>query len=285
MVPLQRADSPWPLHVPIMVGALVVVFAVLYAPVFAWLVRSWLDNEIYQHGFLVPAIAGYLVWLRRRELGSLPVRPSLVGGAAVLALGGLMLVLGKVGSVLVLLVETSLLVTLAGLVLLLLGPAFLKALALPLGYLSFMIPLVADRTIWVHWPFQLLAATVSTELLQLLGLAAHREGLFIVLPRVTLEIAEECSGIRFMISVIAVGIPLAYLTQRTWRRGVGLIAIGVAIGILANSVRVALIGVWAYLDGEVLNGPLHVLQGMFVAWAGYAALVVGAWALSRESVR
>ena len=52
---------------------------------------------------------------------------------------------------------------------------------------------------------------------------------------------------------------------------------------LANGLRVALIGVWVYYGGQIVHGPVHVFQSLFVAWIGYAALLVGAWWLRRES--
>src|SRR5262249_10646509 len=103
------------------------------------------------------------------------------------------------------------------------------------------------------------------------------------LPQLTLEVAEMCSGIRFMISVLAVGIPLAQLTQRTRWRKVAVVLVAIAVGILANGLRVALIGVLVYHGWEVIKGPFHVLQAMFVAWIGFVALFVGAWLLGRES--
>lgn len=264
--------------------ALAIAFGIAYARVFSSLVRAWLDNEIYRHGFLVPFIAGYLVWVNRRQLRSLEARPSILAGTSLVLLAGAMLLLGRAGAVAIV-QQLSLLVMVPGLVVLLAGWAYLRALALPIAYLFFMIPLLADGTDWVHWPFQLLAANIGIWLLQSLGLAAFREGIYIELPRVTLEIAEACSGIRFMISVIAIGIPLAYLTQRTWPRRLGLVAFGVGIGILANGFRVASIGIWAYVGGEVLKGPFHVFQAMVVAWIGYAALFAGAWLLNRGPLR
>ncbi len=263
-------------------SVLAAAFALLYAPILAMLVRAWLDNGIYRHGFLVPFISGYLAWVKRDRLRALTPAPSFLAGAPLMILAAAMLLVGKFAAEIAILEELSLMPMITGLVLALLGWAHLKALALPIGYLFFMIPVLADGTDWVHWPFQLLAAHGGVWLLQSLGLAALVEGVYIVLPRITLEVAEACSGIRFMISVIAIGIPLAYLTQRTWPRRVALVAFGVLVGIFANSLRIAAIGVVAYYWGVVLHGPFHIFQVMFVSWVGYGALFLGAWFLGRE---
>jgi exosortase len=266
-------------------GVIALLFTALYATVFADLVRAWLDSEIYRHGFLVPAIALYLVWVRRRELADVPVAPSWTLGVPLVLAAGALLLAGKLGAVIAILQEVSLVVMVAGLVALLLGAAWLRALALPIAYLTFMIPLISDGTDWVHGPFQILAANIGVALMQLFGYAAFQQGVFIELPMATLEVAEVCSGVRFMISVVAIGVPLAYLTQRTWPRRIGLVLFGVLIGLLANGARVALIGMWAFWTGEVSKGPLHVLQAMFVAWAGYLALGAAAWWLRRGETR
>lgn len=264
----------------IQIGILATLFAILYAPVFGFLLQTWRGRDDYNHGFLVPFIALYFVWMQRRQLGKLEVAPSVAGGLPWMGLAGLMLLLGKLGSVVVL-QDLSLPVMIAGLVLLLSGKEYLEILALPIGYLLFMIPIFGVGSDWVHWPFQLLAANIGTWLLQSLGFAALREAQYIQLPQVTLEVAQACSGLRFLMAVVAIGIPLAYFSQRTWLRGVGLVGFAVAVAILANALRVALIGVWVYYGGRIVHGPFHVLQGLFAAWIGFVALFAGAWFLHK----
>lgn len=253
----------------------------LYAPAFAFLARTWWNNDVYSHGFLVPLIALYLVWVRRGGLAALPVAPVRVGGTAIVVAAGVLLLLGRVAAV-ILLEEISLLVMVVGLVWLLLGRRYLKALALPIAYLVFMMPVFGEGTDWIHWPFQLLAANIGIGLLQGLGIPAYREAQFIYLPRVILEVADACSGVRYLISVVAIGVPLAYLTQRTWWRRLALVGVGVVIAILFNGLRVALIGVWVYYGGEIVHGPFHVFQAMLVAWIGFVGLIAAGWVLGRE---
>ncbi|HEU5321300.1 MAG TPA: exosortase W [Methylomirabilota bacterium] len=273
------AAGPW--LVGGAVGLLAVGVALLYAPVLAFLARTWRTNDVYSHGALVPLIALYLVWVRRDRLAGLPLAPAGTAGAAVMVTAVALLLLGRLAAVM-LLQEISLLVLIVGLVCWLLGPSHLRVLALPVAYLVFMMPVFGEGTDWIHWPFQLLAANIGIGLLQGLGFPAFREAQFIHLPLVTLEVADACSGVRYLISVVAVGVPLAYLTQRTWRRRVSLVAVGVVIAIVFNGLRVALIGVWVYYGGEIVHGPFHVLQAMFVAWIGFVALFATAWALGRE---
>jgi EpsI family protein len=93
-----------------------------------------------------------------------------------------------------------------------------------------------------------------------------------------MEVVEGCSGVQFLISVIALGIPLVYLTQKTWKRGIIVIAFSVAISIPTNGARVALAGIMGHYYGSgSFHGPFHILQGLFVSYVGLIALFVVNW--------
>lgn len=262
----------------------VALVAALYTPVMRGLVDMWSASDDFGHGFLVPFIAGYLVWLKRNELKRVGWAPDPWSGLPLVVLAGFMLLIGKLGSV-ALLQELSLLVMLAGLVLLLMGRASLSLLAFPIAYLVFMINIFGEAFERIHWPFQLLAAEIGVWLLHAFGFAVYLEAQYIYLPRIILEVAEACSGINYLVSLIAIGIPLAHFTQRTWPRRVALVGLAVGIAILANGVRVALIGAWAYGGGLPIHGPHHVFQGVFVAWVGFGGLFLGAWLLGNSPPR
>jgi EpsI family protein len=262
------------------IGALVGVFVLLYWPVLRDLAGIWWTRDDYSHGFLIVPISLYLVWAKRSELRQLPVKPSSVWGLSLLVAAGLLLLVGMAARVLVL-SGLSFVGMIVGLVLLLLGKAYVKALAFPIAYMLLMIPIFDEILAPFHWPLQLLTASMSMQLLHLLGVPALVEQQYIVLPRITLEVATLCSGVNYLISVLAIGFPLAYLTLRTWGSRVALILSAVAIGVGANWVRVALIGMWANWGGEVLHGPVELLRAMFVAWVSVLGLVVGAWGLSK----
>src|SRR6185436_12827985 len=101
---------------------LVALLALLYWPILQKLVTDWWDDPNYSHGFLVPVFSGYVIWTRRAQLAALTPRGSWAGGLPVLLLGLGLLVLGEVGAERFL-AASSLVVVLAGLVLLHLGPA------------------------------------------------------------------------------------------------------------------------------------------------------------------
>ena len=264
------------------ISLLVLAFAFLYLPVFRAFVETWWSRDDYSHGFLIPLISLYLVWYRREKLRYIQLQPALTAGVLVMITAAAMFLLGDAGGVITL-QQLSLVVMIAGLTLCFWGVECLKAVGFPLAYLLFMIPIADEVINPLHWTFQLVTAKMGVSILHLLGFTALLEGQYIFLPAITLEVAKACSGISYLISIIAIGIPLAYVTQRTvWRR-LALVVSAVVIGVIANWMRVAMIGVWAYYGGAVLHGPFHLFQALFVAQIGFVALFVGAWLLSRTA--
>ncbi len=262
-------------------GLLGAAFVFCYAGVLGTLAVQWWGNDAYSYGFLIPGISAYLAWTRRERLRGIPVRPSLAAGGSVLIVGFTMLILGHTAGVAAA-EELSLVFVLSGAVILVLGVGYFRELLFPIAYLLFMIPAWGVLTSRLHAPLQLLSASIGMSLIQVIGVPAFREGTLLHFPNITLEVAQVCSGANYLIAVIAIGLPLAYLSLRKLRSRVILLAFGVVVAVLSNSLRVALIGVLSYLKiGGDIHGPFHVLQGMFVAVVGYVALFAGAWALSR----
>ena len=256
-------------------------FLFCYAKVFADLVRIWLDNGVYSHGFLVPFISLYLIRLRRKKLEGLRPSPSYRFGLPVTAAGLAMLLTAHAGGVLFFR-EVSLLITIVGIVLLLLGTPFLRALWFPIAYLSFMLTIWGTFIARLQMPLQTFSAMMAAKLIHFAGIPVYRESVYISLPNITLQVASVCSGVGNLISVLAIGIPLAYLTLKSWPRRIILVFGAVIIAILGNGLRVALIGTLAYYDmaGD-LHGPYHLLQAMLVSFIGFFALFAGAWILAK----
>jgi exosortase len=253
---------------------MVAAFLYLYVPVLTKLVANWWDDSDYSHGFLVPVLGAYFAWQRRHRLAEVPPQPSWWGGG-VLLLGLSMLLLGNIGAELFLM-RSSMIVVLAGLILYHLGWRHLQTLAFPLAFLLFMIPLPAILLNAITFPLQLLAAKMSTFALQAISLPVYREGNVIFLPRTTLEIVEACSGIRSLVSLLALAVVFAYMTQhRLWKRMM-LVVSAVPIALVANAFRIWGTGVLAHFYGtRVAEGFYHTFAGwlIFLVAFGLLALV------------
>jgi exosortase len=245
--------------------------AILYADLVVGLVRAWRTNDDYSHGFLVAPLCAYFVWERRHRLAMLDVRPSLTGLAIVL-ISLLVLVAGELGAELFL-ARVSLIGVLAGSVMFVLGPGHARTLALPLCFALLMIPLPAIVFNAIAFPLQLVASRVAEVTLSALSIPVIREGNIIYLATATLEVAEACSGIRSLVSLLTLGIVYGYFTEDSviWRAA--LAAATLPIAIVANALRVAGTGFLAHMAGAAAaDGFLHTFAGWLVFMAAVVML-------------
>ncbi len=276
---------PYTLSIPartwLKAGILTAVLVYCYLNPLSLMVRTWLDRDGYSHGFIVPFISMYFAYADRERLRRLPIQPNITGGLALILISSSLLIFGEIGNTATV-QQIALFTLIPGLALLFLGTRYTKGLALPLVYLTLMFPIILDLAIArLHWPFQLFTATASTKLLRILDIPAFRDVQYIELPGATLEVANACSGVRYLLSIIALGVPLAYFTQKSWARRILLVTFAVLVGVLANPLRVTLIGIWTYYTGQDVHGPLHIFQGIFVSVVGFIFLLAGAWVLAR----
>ena len=242
------------------------LIAWLYAAILARLVLQWIGpsrDPNFEHGVFVPLFAIFILWQNRARLKAMPPTPSWTG-VPLIALSLVMLVLGVLGAELFF-SRTSLLVLLAGLIILFQGWSFFRAVLFPWAFLFLMIPipnLVLQR---VTFPLQLLASRLATLLLQLVGVPVLREGNMIVLAAMPLDVAEACSGIRSLLTLVTLAIIYGYLMEsRLWVRIV-LACSAVPIAVAANSLRIFGTGLLVqYWDPEKAEGFFHAFSGWLI---------------------
>jgi exosortase len=247
--------------------------ALVYWRVFQKLIYDWGHDDNYSHGFLIIPIALYFVWERRHRLLALPVRPTTFG-LVIFAGGILVLIAGLLGSELFL-SRISLIGVVGGIILFLFGWAHLRALTFPLLFLLLMIPLPALIFNQIAFPLQLLASRAGEFAISTANIPVLREGNVLVLASTTLEVAEACSGIRSLISLLALGIVFGYFTDsRVWVRL--LIALStIPVAIVSNGARVAGTGIAAHHWGAgVAEGFFHEFSGWVVFAVAFALMLV-----------
>jgi exosortase len=244
-------------------GLLVLLLAWLYLPIISHLARQWWSDPNFSHGFFVPAFSGFVLWQDRTRLASLSPQPSWWGLPMIL-LGLMMLVLGDLGAELFI-SRTSLPILIAGLVTLLLGWNFLRAVLFPLAFLILMIPIPAIVFNQITFPLQLLASKIASSILPALGVPVLREGNIIGLPLMQLEVAEACSGIRSLMSLTTLAIIYGYLTEsNVWIR-VLLAVASLPIAVATNSLRIVGTGLLVqYWDPDKAEGFFHAFSGWLI---------------------
>jgi exosortase len=248
-------------------------------PVVSKLVRDWAHDENYSHGFLIVPLAVWFAWRQRERLRAARVRPAGVGLLVICGALALIIV-GQLGAELFL-TRVSLIVMLAGAILFLHGWQHLRILAGPLLFLLLMVPLPAILFNQIAFPLQLLASRLGTAGIQACAVPVLREGNVIVLADTSLEVAEACSGIRSLVSLLTLGILYGYFTDpRPWTRAI--IALStIPIAIAANAARVTGTGVLAHYYGpEAAHGFFHTFSGWLVFVVALLLLFVVARVLS-----
>lgn len=247
---------------------------------FSMLINTWSNMPRYSHGFIIPFVSLYLVWVKRNILLDTPVRPNSVIGIPLIITAVLFLIFGKISAVGIA-QQVSILVMITGLIFQLLGTQSMRILLLPVSYLILMIPIFDGLISRFEWPFQLLSAEMAVKALQSYGIPVHHQSNLIVLPEVTLEVAKACSGIQYLISIIAITIPLMFIFLKDKRARIFLVVLALLVGITTNWLRVILVSLWAYYGGKNIHGPAHMLQGMFVSVFGFIVLFLAAILLGK----
>ena len=242
---------------------LLALVGVLYAPILFRLTQQWGSDPNFSHGFLVPVFAGFVLWQDRAQLAAIRPAPS-IWGLAVILLSLCTLILGVFG-VELFLSRVSLLMLASGLILFFLGWEFLRAVLFPLVFLILMVPLPAIVFSQITFPLQILASKLSASMLPFFGVPVFREGNVINLPAMPLEVAEACSGIRSLLSLMTLAIMYGYLLEKRLVIRVVLALASVPIAVVANGVRIVGTGLLVqYWDPDKAEGFFHAFSGWLI---------------------
>lgn len=262
------------------ISVFLVAFALLYAGAIQGMVLDWYHDENYSHGFLIPLVSGYLVWQRLDELKEVELRPTAPG--LLVALGGIALFLFGMLAGESFTMRFSMLVVLAGAILYGYGAGLMKALAFPFAYLIYMIPLPYILYDSIAFPLKLMVSKYSVAFLKLIGIPVMREGNVINLVSTTLEVADACSGIRSIVSLLALATALAYFSQKGWLKRTLLIFSALPIAIFANGVRVIGTGILATRYGAAAaQGFFHEFAGLVIFGVAMALLLLTSYFLGK----
>jgi len=253
------------------VALLAVSFVLLFWQVIAKLVHDWGINDNYSHGYLIPPLAAYLAWERRHVLASTPTSRAW-SGLVVIAGSVCVLLVGLLGAELFL-SRIAMLGALVGGILFILGWRHLKLLAFPLGVLLLMIPIPAILFNQIVFPLQLVASQAGEMAVAAAGIPVLREGNVIFLANTTLEVAEACSGIRSLVSLMTLAIVFGYFTDPRPAVRIAIALSAVPVAIVANALRVAGTGIAAhYYGAAAAEGFFHSFSGWIVFIAAFAML-------------
>lgn len=242
---------------------LVVISTVLYSSVLIELVAAWWGDPNFSHGFFVPLFSGMVVWLNRKRLATIPQELAW-GGLVVVAVALCALIVGVLGAEFFL-SRSSLVLLIAGLVIYLRGWRLFRAAMFPWACLFLMIPIPGLLLNQVTAPMQLLAAKFAHAILVLFGVPVLREGNILFLPAMTLEVAQACSGIRSLVTLVTLAVIYGYFRElSTVRRLILLLAVG-PIAIAANGLRIVATGLLVqFWSPDKATGFFHAIESLFM---------------------
>ena len=247
--------SPWRMSM-LVAGCYALVLLFAFSTTSWSIVAIWLRSETFAHGFLIIPICLWLVWNQRdRVTGINPVSAPWV---AILILPiGIVWLLAVLADVLVI-QQLALVAMIVVGIWAILGHQLARALAFPLLFLFFAVPMGEALVP----PLMEFTATSTVWMIQQTGVPVYREGLYFALPTGNWSVVEACSGVRYVIASVTLGVLYAYLTYTSlWRRAL-FILISAIVPVFANTVRAYIIVMLGHLsDMKVATGVDHLIYG------------------------
>jgi exosortase D (VPLPA-CTERM-specific) len=249
------------------------LFFGIYHSAIVWLVNEDWPRADYSYAYLIPFVVLYIIWDKRVTLASLPSVRSWKG-LVPLALGLLLFWLGELGGEFFTLYVSSWLV-LVGICWLHLGWKKLKTLALAFIFILAMFPFPNFIHGKISVKLQLISSQLGVVMLHLTGMSAYREGNVIDLGFTQLQVVDACSGLRYVIPLMILGLLLAYFFRAAfWKRAFVFLST-IPLAIVTNSMRVAITGVLYRVWGqEAAEGFFHGFSAWFIFIFSLAVLLL-----------
>jgi exosortase A len=269
--PASSFDAQWRRHATALAAAWAVLLLLFRRDV-ADLAAIYWTNTTFGHCLFVAPVIGWLVWQRRRELALVPPA-GWWPGLALVGAGGFGWLLGDAASV-ALFRHAGLVLMLQGAAVTLLGPNVARALLFPLAYMIFLVPFGE----FLEGPLQDITVAMVVPLLHLFAVPAVVDGVLITTPNGYFEVAEACSGAKFVIAMIAFGVLVANVCYLRWRHRIAFLAMALIVPVIANGVRAfgTIYAAW-WTSVEQATGMDHIVYGWFFFAAVMAAVLAIGW--------
>lgn len=274
-----------------MVLALGAVFAWLF---YRWFLKqhqhSWNKPEDWAHAYVIPLISVYLIWRSREAIARTAAR-VFWPGLLPLMLGVLCYFFALINIKNHMIQGFSLILTLFGLCLLMLGPKMMRYLFVPTGYLVFAVTISESIMIAITFKLQLIASKGSWVMLNMIGkpfgwFTAEVDGNTLMIitsagAEIPMNVAEACSGMRMVVAFFALAVAVALIACRDWWQRILLIALAAPVAILMNIVRVTVLGLFSLADPELATGDAHTIIGTLLLFPSLLLFLGVVWVLNR----
>ena len=225
----------------------IVMFILAYLPVWQSLIKTWAGSEDYSHGFFILPISLYLVWQKKDALSKLPVEGSVWGLFVISA--ALLLYIFSIFAEIKTLSSFSMVPLISGIIIYLWGFQMFRALLFPVAFLVFMIPVPSQIYSYLTVPLQLFVSKISVWIASMFGVPVFCEGNVIHLPDRTLQVVRACSGMRSIVSLLAISAVLGHFTLKSNMLRTILFSSSIIAAIIVNIMRVVFMLLAFYYAG------------------------------------
>lgn len=254
--------------------SITILFLLTYVPTFIWMWDRWFARDsYYSHGILIPFVVVFLVWQKREDLASIK-KISSGWGMFLIITGMLMHIFASLMRV-YFISGFSMLIVLVGLILFFYGFAVFKKILFPILFLVFMIPVPLVIITNISFKMKIFAAKIATDILNNAGIPALREGSLIHMRNAQIVVDDVCSGLRSLISLMALGSIFAYWMKSSIVRKYLLFIITIPIAIVTNVARIIFLSSIAEIWGpKYAVGFIHDASGFLVFALAFILLFV-----------
>jgi len=253
--PQNSVADTWRLPL-ILTGFLIVALLLIYFPTTASIVHIWNSSETFTHGYLILPISLWLVWRNKSHFYQIQPVVNYYAIPLILLASFAWLIAYYVD---VQVVQQLALVSMIPLIVFcVLGWQTVKAAAFPLFFLIFAVPMGEGLV-----PYLVeFTADFTVALVQLTGIPIYREGTFFQLPTGNWSVVEACSGVRYLIASVTLGVLYAYLTYQSTHRRILFVLASIIVPIIANGLRAFIIVMIGHFsDMQLATGVDHLVYG------------------------
>ena len=266
---------------------IIILTIAVYTPAFIGLGQKFLAaDSYYSHGFLVPLVSAYLIWRKRKRIESLLSAASSSGTGLILLVTGLSLHFISTALKINFASYLSLPIVLGATALYLFGKRITRELLFPLAFLIFMLPLPSVLIIAISFKMKLLAAQLACWAVNMIGIQVTRDGSTVYLPHASLVVGDPCSGLRSLISLLALGAVFTQFIRGSALRKSAFFLSAIPVAIISNVLRIILLILVTYVYGEkAALGFFHDFTGMLVFVFAFIGLIIAARLLRCQIVK
>jgi exosortase len=285
-----RDDKGWMLRPWDRFWVFAVLLSMAYSPVLLRLFRHSFESELNSYIPLIPFITAYLVYLRRGEMAGSVSSPPRRGGPVIAwaVSSGLLVFQGLLvsgswltgeASVLVLPMVSYITALMGGVVFIFGWSAFRKAWFAWL-FLYYMVPIPESVAHVLMGALQQGSAEVAYAMFRLTGTPVFRDGLTFCLPGLTIQVAEECSGIHSSLVLFITSLVAGQIFLKKPVGRILLVVLVLPLCLIRNGFRIVSISLLTiYVDEGIISGPLHHRGGPVYFILSLGILAAALWGL------